>query len=138
MAESLSIGSLNLGTTNRSSKQTARSTSGNREKMAKDELLSAANGNSGQNAVSTNGSLDHSPQAANGVSGKNVGATNGIAGHGLEDEPRQGYLDWDEYFMAVSFLSAQRSKDPATQVVPNRHLHGINFFVGISRPPPPV
>jgi deoxycytidylate deaminase len=116
MAESLSIGSLNLGTTNRSSKQTVGATSGNREKMAKDELLS--NGNSGKNVVSTNGSLghsaeDHSPQTANGVSGQNVGATNGNA---LEDEPRQGYLDWDEYFMAVSFLSAQRSKDPATQV----------------------
>jgi deoxycytidylate deaminase len=116
MAESLPIGSLNLGTTNRSSKQTAGSTSENREKMAKDELLSAANGNLGQNIVSTNGSLDHSPPAANGLSGQNVGATNGIAGHALEDEPRQGYLDWDEYFMAVSFLSAQRSKDPATQV----------------------
>ncbi|MFN9910563.1 MAG: hypothetical protein ACK56F_31375, partial [bacterium] len=118
MAESLSIGSLNLGTTNRSSKQTVGTTSGNREKMAKDELLSVANGNSGKNVVSTNGSLghsaeDHSPQAANG-SGQIVGATNGIAGHALEDEPRQGYLDWDEYFMAVSFLSAQRSKDPAT------------------------
>jgi deoxycytidylate deaminase len=118
MAESLPIGSLNLGTTNRSSKQTLGSSNGNREKMAKDELL--ANGNSGKNVVSTNGSLghsaeDHSPQAANG-SGQIVGATNGIAGHALEDEPRQGYLDWDEYFMAVSFLSAQRSKDPATQV----------------------
>jgi len=29
---------------------------------------------------------------------------------------REDYLDWNEYFMAVSFLSAQRSKDPATQV----------------------
>ena len=29
---------------------------------------------------------------------------------------REEYLDWNEYFMAVSFLSAQRSKDPATQV----------------------
>ncbi len=122
MAESLSLGSLNLGATNRSSKQTLGSSNGNRGKMAKDELLSAANGNSGQNVVSTNGSLghsaeDHSPQPANGVSGQIVvGATNGIAGHAMEDEPRQGYLDWDEYFMAVSFLSAQRSKDPATQV----------------------
>ena len=28
---------------------------------------------------------------------------------------RQDYLEWSEYFMAVSFLSAMRSKDPATQ-----------------------
>ena len=30
---------------------------------------------------------------------------------------RQDYLEWSEYFMAVSFLSAMRSKDPATQVI---------------------
>src|SRR5512133_3971508 len=29
---------------------------------------------------------------------------------------RQGYLSWDQYFMAVALLSAQRSKDPNTQV----------------------
>ena len=29
---------------------------------------------------------------------------------------RQGYLSWDEYFMGVALLSAQRSKDPNTQV----------------------
>ena len=29
---------------------------------------------------------------------------------------RQNYLSWDEYFMAVALLSAQRSKDPNTQV----------------------
>merc|ERR1719187_731822 len=32
------------------------------------------------------------------------------------DKARDEYLEWDEYFMAVSFLSAMRSKDPATQV----------------------
>jgi dCMP deaminase len=31
-------------------------------------------------------------------------------------EKRKGYLSWDEYFMAVALLSAQRSKDPNTQV----------------------
>lgn len=30
--------------------------------------------------------------------------------------PRSDYLGWDEYFMAVAFLSAQRSKDPNSQV----------------------
>ena len=29
---------------------------------------------------------------------------------------RQGYIRWDEYFMGVALLSAQRSKDPNTQV----------------------
>lgn len=29
---------------------------------------------------------------------------------------RSGYLSWDEYFMAVALLSAERSKDPNTQV----------------------
>lgn len=29
---------------------------------------------------------------------------------------REDYLSWDEYFMAVALLSAQRSKDPSTQV----------------------
>ena len=29
---------------------------------------------------------------------------------------REGYLDWDNYFMAVAKLSAMRSKDPSTQV----------------------
>ncbi|XP_071125335.1 deoxycytidylate deaminase-like [Mytilus edulis] len=31
-------------------------------------------------------------------------------------EKRSWNLDWDEYFMALAFLSAQRSKDPKTQV----------------------
>ena len=29
---------------------------------------------------------------------------------------RKDYLQWDEYFMALAFLSAQRSKDPSSQV----------------------
>ena len=31
-------------------------------------------------------------------------------------EKRTKYLSWDEYFMGVALLSAQRSKDPSTQV----------------------
>ena len=31
---------------------------------------------------------------------------------------RDDYLEWPEYFMAVAFLSAQRSKDPNSQVLP--------------------
>eukprot|EP00092_Neocalanus_flemingeri_P015415 GFUD01016683.1.p1 GENE.GFUD01016683.1~~GFUD01016683.1.p1 ORF type:complete len:198 (-),score=68.65 GFUD01016683.1:139-732(-) len=33
-----------------------------------------------------------------------------------QNQKREEYLEWNEYFMAVSFLSAMRSKDPATQV----------------------
>jgi dCMP deaminase len=29
---------------------------------------------------------------------------------------RRDYISWDEYFMGVALLSAQRSKDPNTQV----------------------
>lgn len=29
---------------------------------------------------------------------------------------RTDYIDWHEYFMALAFLAAKRSKDPATQV----------------------
>ena len=29
---------------------------------------------------------------------------------------REGYISWDEYFMAVALLAADRSKDPNTQV----------------------
>ena len=29
---------------------------------------------------------------------------------------RKDYINWDEYFMGIAFLSARRSKDPNTQV----------------------
>ncbi|MBQ2597346.1 MAG: dCMP deaminase family protein [Oscillospiraceae bacterium] len=29
---------------------------------------------------------------------------------------RKDYINWDEYFMGIAFLSAKRSKDPNTQV----------------------
>ena len=29
---------------------------------------------------------------------------------------RENYISWDQYFMGVALLSAQRSKDPNTQV----------------------
>ncbi len=34
----------------------------------------------------------------------------------MKTTKRQNYLSWDDYFMAVALLSAQRSKDPNTQV----------------------
>ena len=49
-----------------------------------------------------------------------------------EDRKRPDYLEWAEYFMAVSFLSAMRSKDPATQVgacivSPDHRIVGIGY-----------
>ncbi|CAH2300429.1 deoxycytidylate deaminase [Pelobates cultripes] len=41
-----------------------------------------------------------------------------LNGHGAEalSKKREDYLEWCEYFMAVAFLAAQRSKDPSSQV----------------------
>ncbi|KAM8968460.1 deoxycytidylate deaminase isoform 1-T1 [Sarcophilus harrisii] len=36
--------------------------------------------------------------------------------HSETTKKRDDYLEWPEYFMAVAFLSAQRSKDPNSQV----------------------
>ena len=32
------------------------------------------------------------------------------------DYKRSDYINWDQYFMGVALLSAERSKDPSTQV----------------------
>jgi len=37
-------------------------------------------------------------------------------GEECKNQARKDYISWDEYFMGVSILSAQRSKDPSTQV----------------------
>ncbi|PKA55243.1 dCMP deaminase [Apostasia shenzhenica] len=34
----------------------------------------------------------------------------------FDPSKREGYLSWDDYFMAIAFLSAKRSKDPNRQV----------------------
>ncbi|XP_043584948.1 deoxycytidylate deaminase [Bombus pyrosoma] len=34
----------------------------------------------------------------------------------VSSDKRKSYIDWDDYFMALAFLSAKRSKDPHTQV----------------------
>jgi dCMP deaminase len=34
----------------------------------------------------------------------------------MATKKREGYISWDEYFMGVSLISAERSKDPNTQV----------------------
>jgi dCMP deaminase len=45
---------------------------------------------------------------------------------------REHYLTWDDYFMGIALLSAQRSKDPNTQVgacvvSPNKRIIGIGY-----------
>lgn len=45
---------------------------------------------------------------------------------------RQDYISWDEYFMGVALLSAQRSKDPNTQVGacivnPDKKIVGVGY-----------
>ena len=40
-----------------------------------------------------------------------------MAAKGSVPLPPTVCLNWDEYFMAVAFLSAQRSKDPHSQVL---------------------
>ncbi len=47
-------------------------------------------------------------------------------------EKRKDYLSWDEYFMGIAVLSAQRSKDPNTQVgacivTPDKKIVGTGY-----------
>ena len=48
------------------------------------------------------------------------------------NQRRTNYLGWDDYFMSVAFLSAQRSKDPSSQVGacivnPDKKIVGIGY-----------
>lgn len=44
---------------------------------------------------------------------------------------RLDYLGWDDFFMSLAFLSAQRSKDPKTQVgacvVKDKNVQGVGY-----------
>ncbi|XP_073197833.1 deoxycytidylate deaminase isoform X1 [Lepidochelys kempii] len=51
----------------------------------------------------------------NGDQPSSCGQLNGF-GSEMLCKKREDYLEWPEYFMAVAFLSAQRSKDPNSQV----------------------
>lgn len=47
-------------------------------------------------------------------------------------DKRESYLSWDDYFMGVALLSAQRSKDPSTQVgacivSPDKRIVGVGY-----------
>ena len=39
-----------------------------------------------------------------------------MRGDNILSDKRTDYIDWDEYFMGIAFLSGMRSKDPNTQV----------------------
>lgn len=50
----------------------------------------------------------------------------------MASSKRAGVLAWDDYFLAVAFLSAQRSKDPNTQVGAcvvdaDNHIVGVGY-----------
>ena len=40
----------------------------------------------------------------------------GVGGTEMSDTKRTDYISWDQYFMGIAMLSAERSKDPNTQV----------------------
>eukprot|EP00112_Aurelia_sp_Birch-Aquarium-sp1_P003585 Seg1402.9 transcript_id=Seg1402.9/GoldUCD/mRNA.D3Y31 product="Deoxycytidylate deaminase" protein_id=Seg1402.9/GoldUCD/D3Y31 len=48
--------------------------------------------------------------------GPNDEDTNNKTHTQLNMHKRNDYIEWPDYFMAIAFLSAQRSKDPSTQV----------------------
>ncbi|XP_061736856.1 deoxycytidylate deaminase [Nerophis ophidion] len=59
----------------------------------------------------------------------NTGRCNSII---TRTKKRDDYLEWPDYFMAVAFLSAQRSKDPSSQVGacivnPENKIVGIGY-----------
>ncbi|KAL5543903.1 hypothetical protein UlMin_007687 [Ulmus minor] len=65
--------------------------------------------------------------SANGVAQKNCSSQNPF-----DSSKRKGYLSWDDYFMSIAFLSAERSKDPNRQVgaclvSPNGIILGIGY-----------
>ncbi|KAF7123570.1 hypothetical protein RHSIM_Rhsim12G0174600 [Rhododendron simsii] len=55
---------------------------------------------------------------SNTTSGKHFSSVDKKIGPQCPFDPskRKGYLSWDDYFMAIAFLSAERSKDPNRQV----------------------
>ena len=48
-----------------------------------------------------------------------------------DNSKRKDYLSWDNFFMSLAFLSAQRSKDPKTQVgaciVKDKNVQGVGY-----------
>ena len=53
---------------------------------------------------------------ANGTADTNGNNAANAVNSNPNDEKREDYLSWDDYFMSTAFLSSMRSKDPVTQV----------------------
>jgi hypothetical protein len=94
---------------------------GNAQGTDDDRLLNFFNSDSGVasgngiNGVSSSGS-----SCGSGSSSSSSSSSSGCSSVAIGGAPRvlkrQDAVTWDDYFMAVSFLSAMRSKDPSTQV----------------------
>lgn len=55
----------------------------------------------------------------------------------FDPSKRKGYLSWDDYFMAIAFLSAERSKDPNRQGLATMDSHVVvqmTSFLGQRNP----
>ena len=76
--------------------------------------LDLTSGTNGPNTVKPGD--DGAADAATTTRGASASATMATRAPGAAVQRRIDYLEWDDYFMAVAFLSAQRSKDPSTQV----------------------
>ncbi|GJP37638.1 hypothetical protein CLOM_g22077 [Closterium sp. NIES-68] len=59
---------------------------------------------------------EESEREATGLTGEGTGKDHRRKHDPYDARMRRGYLSWDDYFMAMAFLSAQRSKDPNRQV----------------------
>jgi len=88
------------------------------ETLAKDLTSSSSSNGKGvstvePNACSVHSSLEHLDQSK-----FHALLLEKEAGYKIppQSTKRQSYLSWDDYFICVAFLSAQRSKDPNTQV----------------------
>jgi hypothetical protein len=74
----------------------------------------------------------------------NGGGVKGAPRYSISKKPdpfvktgRSKYLCWDDYFMSLAFLSAQRSKDPNKQVVglvAASMVHVANLIPGSDNP----
>jgi len=63
---------------------------------------------------------------------ENLGSKNAKDNSSPKNTKRENYISWNDYFMGIALLSAERSKDPNTQlgaciVDPDRKIIGIGY-----------
>jgi deoxycytidylate deaminase len=67
--------------------------------------------------MSENSCRDHFSELSISMEDKTTQEENKLnQNHEMTNDKRPDYLPWEDYFLAVAFLSAMRSKDPNTQV----------------------